>query len=64
MKYRLLTKAEACEIARISQRQMELLVRSGRGPVVTRIGGKFLVRDDHLSEWLDGLAVPSASKAA
>ncbi len=63
MRYNLLTKREAARAARICVRQLELLVKAGRGPTVTRLGGKFLVRSDHLEKWVESMAQPSIDGA-
>lgn len=39
-----------------SERALRHMIADGRGPRVTRIGRRKLVRADHLHEWLDGLA--------
>ena len=40
------------------------LVRQGVGPTMTRVGGRWMVREDHLLAWLDERARPSESAAA
>ena len=39
-----------------SELTLRRMVDSGRGPIVTRIGGKNLVREDHFREWLESCA--------
>ncbi len=39
-------------------------IAAGRGPVVTRIEGRVLVRDDHLLAWLDSRASDAGQRAA
>ena len=60
----LLTRGEAARQARISPSTLGNLIRSGHGPVVTRIGGKVFVRPEHLSSWLDRCAEPLAPDPA
>ncbi len=54
----LLTYGEAAQKARISASTLGKLIRSDRGPVVTRIGDRVFVRPEHLSSWLDRCAEP------
>lgn len=60
----LLTRPEVAERARISVKTLGKLIRSDRGPVVTRIGGRVFVRPEHLSSWLDRCAEPSVPDPA
>ena len=39
-------------------------IAAGRGPTVTRIEGKVLVRTDHLLAWLDSRADDAGQRAA
>ena len=39
-------------------------IAAGRGPVVTRIEGRVVVRDDHLLTWLDSRASDAGQRAA
>ncbi len=55
----LLTRGEAAQKARISASTLGKLIRSDRGPVVTRIGGRVFVRPEHLASWIDRCADPS-----
>jgi hypothetical protein len=57
----LLTKSEAGIRARICQRSLEKLIATGRGPTLTKIGGKVLIRGDHLDAWIRSLADTSAA---
>ena len=52
----LLTRGEAARKARISASTLGKLIRSDRGPVVTRIGGRLFVRPEHLESWIDRCA--------
>ncbi len=54
----LLIKSEAAQRARISPRLLDREIADGRRPTITRIGGKVLIREDHLAEWIDSLSVP------
>ena len=58
MGYTLFTLKEAAEHSRLSLRAFERLRAEGKGPVVTKLGGKFLVRSDHLAEWIEAAATP------
>ena len=60
----LLTRGEAAQKARISASTLGNLIRSGHGPVVTRIGGKVFVRPEHLFSWIDRCAEPLAPDPA
>ena len=55
----LLTRGEAAQKARISLATLGKLIRTDRGPVVTRIGHKVFVRPEHLASWLDRCAEPA-----
>ena len=39
-------------------------IAAGRGPTVTRLEGKVLVREDHLLAWLDSRASDAGQRAA
>ena len=39
-------------------------ISAGRGPIVTRIEGKVLVREDYLLRWLDSRASDAGQRAA
>jgi hypothetical protein len=52
----LLTKREAAGRARVCQRSLEKLIAQGRGPVITRVGGKILITGDHLDAWIRSLS--------
>ena len=49
----LLTKREAAAHARINVATLNNLIRDGRGPALTVLGGKALVREDSLVRWID-----------
>ena len=49
----LFTKREAAQLARVCVPTFCRLIRAGRGPAVTLVGGKQLVREDALTNWLD-----------
>jgi len=48
-----LRAAEAAEQCRMRPSTLERLIRTGRGPRITRLGGKVLIRSDHWREWLE-----------
>lgn len=48
-----LTTKEAAQRSRLHVETFRSIIRSGRGPVLTVIGGKRLIREDIFSEWLD-----------
>ena len=50
------TIAEVAKDARRTERSLRQLIVAGRGPKVTRIGGRLLIRGDHLAEWLEEAA--------
>ena len=54
----LLTRSEAARKARISPTTLGKLIRSDRGPTVTRIGRRLFVRSEHLVSWIDRCAEP------
>jgi excisionase family DNA binding protein len=49
----LLTKDEAAERARLKPRTLMALVRSGRGPAITKLGGKTLFQKSALNIWIE-----------
>ena len=59
-----LTTKEAAERSRIHVETFRSLIRSGRGPVLTVIGSKRLVREDALATWLDHQTRQSPMQAA
>ena len=50
---RCMSFAEAAARCNVVPKTLRKWVRRGGGPVVTRIGGRVLVREDHLREFLD-----------
>ncbi len=63
MSFDILTKEEAAHRARISPSYMHQLIRNGKGPTVTQIGRRVLVRTDALQAWLESCSA-SAQQAA
>ena len=49
----LLTKREAAARARLHVGTLNVLIRDGRGPALTVLGGKALVREDSLAQWIE-----------
>jgi hypothetical protein len=64
MSHTLLTKKEATQRARVSDRTFDRIPASGDGPTVTRIGSHVLIREDHLAEWIDRCAEMPTKQAA
>lgn len=64
MSHTLLNKREASQRARVSERTFDRVLASGDGPTVTRIGGRVLIREDHLDIWIERCAEPPIQKAA
>lgn len=56
MSHTLLTKKEATQHARVSERTFDRILASGDGPTATRIGSRVLIREDHLAQWIDRCA--------
>ena len=54
----LLTKKEAAARMRVHPATLNALIRNGRGPATTAIGGKSLIREDALTAWLDASTEP------
>jgi hypothetical protein len=52
----LLNKTEASDRVRCCVRSLDKLLAAGRGPPVTKIGGKILIREDHLDDWVRSLS--------
>jgi predicted DNA-binding transcriptional regulator AlpA len=63
MSIQLLTKPEVAAAVRVTTRSLDNWWRDGDGPPRTRIGGRVLVREDHLSAWLDSHAEAPAGAA-
>lgn len=53
MTHTLLTKREAAACARVSERTFERVLAGDTGPAITRIGGRVLIRKDHLNAWIE-----------
>ncbi len=64
MSFEVLTKKEAAKRARISSRFLDVQIKAGMGPAITRIGRRSLVRSDELQEWLERCTVPQRDEAA
>ena len=60
----LLTIDECAARLRISVRTLQRLIADGRGPVLTRIGGKVFVRVDQLTGWIERNGVSCVVQAA
>lgn len=60
----LLTIDECAARLRISVRTLQRLIADGRGPVLTRIGGKVFVRVDQLTGWIERNSVSRVVQAA
>jgi excisionase family DNA binding protein len=58
----LLTKREAANRARVSERTFERVLATGTGPAVTRIGSRVLIRVDHFLAWIEGCTGPAAQQ--
>lgn len=51
--------AEVARHARITLATLHRLMRAGDGPVVTRIGGRVVVQEQHYRNWLEQNVRPS-----
>ena len=58
MGFEVLTKEEAARKARISPRYMHILIKDGRGPALTHIGRRVVIRTDALQAWLESCTDP------
>jgi predicted DNA-binding transcriptional regulator AlpA len=63
MSFDLLTRAEAAQKARMSPRTLDLQVKAGTGPAVTRIGGRVLFCSDEFESWVRRQTVQPAADA-
>lgn len=52
----LLTRKEAADKLRLSLSSFDRLLAAGKGPIVTRIGGKIMIMEDHLRQWIEAAA--------
>jgi hypothetical protein len=48
----LLNKAEAAECARIKPVTLDKLIKAGKGPAVTKVGGRIFFQPVHINTWL------------
>ncbi len=64
MSFQMFTRKEAAEQARISPRFLDMQIKAGCGPDVTRIGRRVLVRSDAFQAWIEGLTVQSQRRNA
>ena len=60
----LLTKREAAARARMHVGTLNNIIRGGRGPALTVLGGKALVREDSLARWIDAQTEHHPEQAA
>jgi hypothetical protein len=61
LNFQLLTKQEVAAIVRRTPRSLDNWWHDGGGPTRTRVGGRILVREDHLRAWLEScVEVPTA----
>ena len=59
MSFQMFTRKEAAEQARISPRFLDMQIKAGCGPDVTRIGRRVLVRADKFADWIEKLTAES-----
>jgi hypothetical protein len=57
----LLSREEFRERTRCCLRTAVKLLKSPTGPLVTKIGGRTYIREDHFQSWLDSCAQPRAA---
>ena len=57
----LLTYGEAAARARLGESTLKRFMAQGRGPALTRLGGRRFVREDHLVQWLNANTSHGAS---
>ena len=60
----LLTTREAAERARVHPVTLRRLIRTGRGPAVTMLGAKELIREDSLARWIEQATERQPDQAA
>ena len=60
----LLTLDETAGRARISLRALLRFIAEGRGPVVTKLGARTFVREDHYATWIEANARHNGGEAA
>ena len=56
----LMTSREAAQRARVHHETFKRLCREGRGPALTLVGRKALIREDLFAEWIDASTQQSA----
>ena len=59
MSFQMFTRKEAAKQARISPRFLDMQIKAGCGPDVTRIGRRVLVRADKFADWIEKLTAES-----
>lgn len=59
MSFQMFTRKEAAEQARISPRFLDMQIKAGCGPDVTRIGRRVLVSRDAFEVWIGKLTTQS-----
>ena len=64
MAVQLLTLKEAAPHTRLHPETLGRLVRGGKGPAATRLGGRILISEDNLSAWLAANTDPQPARAA
>ena len=60
---KLMTLPETAEMARITLRMLMRQLAAGRGPTVTKIGTRSLIREDHYAAWIEQKAQTPATPA-
>ena len=61
---KLMTLPETAALARITLRMLMLQLAAGQGPIVTKIGTRSLIREDHYAAWIEQKAKQPAPAAA
>ena len=64
MSFQMFTRKEVAEQARISPRFLDMQIKAGCGPDVTRIGRRVLVRSDAFQAWIEKLTAQSRDNEA
>ena len=64
MSFQMFTRKEVAEQARISPRFLDMQIKAGCGPDVTRIGRRVLVSRDAFEAWIGKLTAQSQHQAA
>ena len=60
----LLTTREAAERSRLHPITLGNMIRDGRGPAATRLGGRIFISEGNLSAWIDANTDPRPAHAA